>query len=131
MIKRFYDEAIGSGHLNLIDELASDDLVDHEEGFPGQPQGKEGVKFFVNALRQAFPDIKATVDVTLDQGELAAGRAIMRGTHQGEFMGVPASNKSVEVETIDIIRVEGGKVAEHWGVTDTMGLMQQIGAIPE
>ncbi len=131
LIKRFYDEAIGSGHLNLIDELASDDLVDHEEGFPGQPQGKEGVKFFVNALRQAFPDIKATVDVTLDQGELAAGRAIMRGTHQGEFMGVPASNKSVEVETIDIIRVEDGKVAEHWGVTDTMGLMQQIGAIPE
>jgi steroid delta-isomerase-like uncharacterized protein len=131
LIKRFYDEAIGSGNLNLIDELASDDLVDHEEGFPGQPQGKEGVKFFVNALRQAFPDIKATVDVTLDQGELAAGRAIMRGTHQGEFMGVPASNKSVEVETIDIIRVEDGKVAEHWGVTDTMGLMQQIGAIPE
>jgi steroid delta-isomerase-like uncharacterized protein len=131
LIKRFYDEVIGGGNLSLIDELASDDIVDHEEGFPGQPQGKEVVKFFVNALRQAFPDIKATVDVTLDQGELAAGRAIMRGTHQGEFMGVPASNKSVEVETIDIIRVEDGKVAEHWGVTDTMGLMQQIGAIPE
>lgn len=131
LIKRFYEEAMGGGNLDLIDELASDDIVDHEEGLPGQPGGKEGVKFFVGKMRQAFPDIKVTVDVTLDQGGLAAGRAIMRGTHQGEFMGVPASNKSVEVESIDIIRVEDGKVAEHWGVTDTMSLMQQIGAIPE
>jgi steroid delta-isomerase-like uncharacterized protein len=131
LINRFYDEIIGSGNVDLIDELASDDIVDHEEGFPGQPPGKEGVKFFVNTMRQAFPDIKATVDVTLDQGELAAGRTILRGTHQGEFMGVPASNKSIEVETIDIIRVVDGRVAEHWGVTDTMTLMQQIGAIPE
>jgi predicted ester cyclase len=52
------------------------------------------------------------------------------GTHQGELLGVPASGKSVEFESIDIIRLEDGKVAEHWGVTDTMTLMQQIGAIP-
>ena len=131
LIKRFYEEIVGGGNLGLIDELAADDIVDHEEGFPGQPSGKEGVKFFVNTMRQAFPDINVSVDVTLDQGELAAGRAIMRGTHQGDFMGVPASNKAIEVETLDIIRVEDGRVAEHWGVTDTMGLMQQIGAIPE
>ena len=131
LIKRFYDEVFGNGNLDLIDELTTEGLVDHEEGLPGQPPGREGVKFFIKALREAFPDIKAEVDVTLSEGDLAAARAIARGTHEGEFMGVPPSNKSVEFEGIDIIRVEDGKVAEHWGVTDTMSLMQQIGAIPE
>lgn len=130
-IKRFYDEVIAGGNLDLIDELAADGMVDHEEGLPGQPSGKEGVKFFVNAIREAFPDIQANTDVTLSQGDLGAARTTLRGTHQGELMGVAATNTSVEFETLDILRMEGDKVAEHWGVTDTMGLMQQLGAIPE
>jgi len=130
LINRFYDETIGSGNLDLIDELTADGFVDHEEGFPGQPEGKEGIKFFVTAMREAFPDIKATVGETLEDGDLASARVTLRGTHKGEFMGVPASDKSVEVETIDIIRIEDGKCAEHWGVTDNMSLMQQIGAVP-
>ena len=131
LIRRFYDEAVGGGNLDLVDELTADDFVDHEEGFPGQPPGKEGVGFFINTLREAFPDIRARVDITLDEGDLGAARGILTGTHQGDFLGVAATNKSVEFEVIDIIRVEDGKVAEHWGLTDTMALMQQIGAIPE
>jgi steroid delta-isomerase-like uncharacterized protein len=130
LIRRFYDETIGNGNLDLIDELTADEFVDHEEGFPGQPEGKEGIKFFVTAMRDAFPDIKATVGEMLEDGDLASARVTLRGTHKGEFMGVPASDKSVEVETIDIIRVADGKCAEHWGVTDNMSLMQQIGAVP-
>jgi steroid delta-isomerase-like uncharacterized protein len=128
---RFWEEAVSAGNLDAIDELVADDIVEHEEGFPGQPPGKEGVKFFVSTLREAFPDIKATVGNTLADGNLAAGEATLTGTHKGEFMGVPASDKSFEISSVDIIRVEDGKVAEHWGVTDTMSLMQQIGAIPE
>jgi steroid delta-isomerase-like uncharacterized protein len=131
LIGRFYTEVLGRGNFDALDELVADDVIDHEEGFPGQPSGKEGVKFFVNAMRAAFPDIKAEVGQPLAQGDLAAARAVITGTHTGEFMGVPASNKSFEVESIDIIRVDDGKVVEHWGVTDTMSLMQQIGAIPE
>lgn len=130
LINRFYDETIGNGNLDLIDELTADEFVDHEEGFPGQPEGKEGIKFFVTTMREAFPDIKATVGETLEDGDLASARVTLRGTHKGEFMGVPASDKSVEIETIDIIRVADGKCAEHWGVTDNMSLMQQIGAVP-
>jgi steroid delta-isomerase-like uncharacterized protein len=131
LINRFYDDILGSGNLDAVDELAAEDIVDHEEGFPGQPSGREGVKFFVNAMREAFPDIKAKIGETLEQGDLAAGSATLTGTHKGEFMGVPPSDKSFEIESVDIIRVENGKVAEHWGVTDVMSLMQQIGAIPE
>lgn len=89
------------------------------------------MRFFVETLRAAFPDLTAEVDITLEDGGLAAGRAVIKGTHEGELMGVPASGKSVEIESMDIIRVEDGKVAEHWGVTDTMALMRQVGAIPE
>jgi predicted ester cyclase len=90
------------------------------------------VHFFVNAMRGAFPDLTPkSVEPMLADGDLEAGRVILTGTHQGELMGVPASGKTVEFESIDIIRLEDGKVAEHWGVTDTLALMQQIGAVPE
>ena len=132
LIKRFYEDVIGNGNLALIDELTTDDIVDHEEGLPGQPSGREGVKFFVNAMREAFPDVRLkSIEPMMTDGNLEAARTIVAGTHEGELMGVAATGKSVEFESIDIIRVEDGKVAEHWGVTDTMSLMQQLGAIPE
>jgi steroid delta-isomerase-like uncharacterized protein len=131
LIKRFWDEVIAGGDLSLIDELTTDDMVDHEEGLPGQPPGREGVKFFVNAMREAFPDIKPkSVEPTLADGDLEAARTIVTGTHKGALMGVAATDKTVEFESVDIIRVEDGKVAEHWGVTDVMSLMQQLGAVP-
>jgi steroid delta-isomerase-like uncharacterized protein len=130
LIQEFYDEMLTNGNLDKIDDLVTDDVVDHEEGLPGQPEGKEGVAFFVNMMREAFSDIKATVGPSLESGDLAAAQLTITGKHTGEFMGVPASDKSFEIECIDIIRIEDGKCAEHWGVTDNMALMQQIGAVP-
>lgn len=131
LIKRFYEDVIGNGNLALIDELTTDDIADHEEGLPGQPSGREGVKFFVGAMREAFPDVRVkSIEPMMTDGNLEAARVILAGTHEGELMGVSATGKSVEFESIDIIRVEDGKVAEHWGVTDTLSLMQQLGAIP-
>jgi steroid delta-isomerase-like uncharacterized protein len=130
LIQRFYDEVLGGGDLALIDELATGDMVDHEEGLPGQPAGLEGVRFFVNAMREAFPDIKAkSTEPALADGDLEAVRTVLTGTHKGEFMGVAATDKTVEFESVDIVRLEDGKVAEHWGVTDVMSLMQQLGAV--
>ena len=132
LIKRFYDEVISGGDLSLIDELTTDGLQDHEEGLPGQPSGREGVKFFVAAMREAFPDIHTkSVGPTAFDGDLETARTVLAGTHKGELMGVAPTGREVEIESIDIIRVEDGKVAEHWGVTDVMSLMQQLGAVPE
>ena len=131
LIKRFYDEVLVGGNLSLIDELVMDDVVDHEEGFPGQPPGKEGVRFYVNTIRTAFPDLSVkTVEPALAEGDLEAAHSILTGTHQGDFAGSPPSGNSVEFSGVDIIRVVDGKVAEHWGSTDTLSLMQQIGAVP-
>jgi steroid delta-isomerase-like uncharacterized protein len=131
LIQEFYDEMLTNGNLDKLDDLVTNDVVDHEQGLPGQPEGKEGVTFFVNAMRGAFSDIKATADQTIESGDLACAHSTITGKHTGEWMGVPASDKTFEIESIDIIRIEDGKCAEHWGVTDNMALMMQIGAIPE
>ena len=130
LIQEFYDEMLGKGNLDRIDEFVTDDVVDHEEGMPGQPEGKEGVAFFVNTMREAFSDIEAKMNQSLESGDMAAAQMTLTGKHTGDFMGVPASGKSFEVECMDIIRIEDGKCVEHWGVTDMMSLMQQIGAVP-
>jgi steroid delta-isomerase-like uncharacterized protein len=130
LIQEFYDEMLSKGNLDKLDDLVTDDVIDHEQGMPGQPEGKEGVRFFVNAMREAFSDIKAKVDVSVESGDMCAARVTISGKHTGEFMGVPATDKSFEIEGIDIVRFEDGKCAEHWGVTDNMALMQQIGAVP-
>lgn len=131
LIKRFYNEVIVGGNFSLIDELVLDDYVDHEERMPGQPEGKEGVKFYANTVRTAFPDltVKAT-EPALADGNLECAYVTLAGTHQGDFAGIPASGRTVEFSGIDIIRLQDGKVAEHWGSTDMLGLMQQLGAVP-
>jgi steroid delta-isomerase-like uncharacterized protein len=130
LIQRFYDEMLGQGDLSKLDELVTDDVVDHQEGLPGQPEGKEGVAFFVNTMQSAFSDVNATIGPSVESGDMASALVTISGKHTGEFMGVPATDRPFEVEGIDIIRIEDGKCAEHWGVTDNMALMQQIGAVP-
>ena len=81
-------------------------------------------------FRAGFPDLRATVEDAFEQGERVAARVRDRGTHQGEFMGVQPTGRPIDIETIDIVRIVDGKCVEHWGVTDNLALMQQIGAIP-
>ena len=131
LIERFYRDVIEGGNLNLIDELSTDDFVDHEEALPGQPPGKAGIRHFVNAVRTAFPDIRVkSLEPLLADGNMEACHVVLTGTHRGELAGVAGTGKSVEFDGTDIIRVEDGKVAEHWGTTNNLKLMQQIGAIP-
>jgi steroid delta-isomerase-like uncharacterized protein len=130
LIQEFYDEMLSKGNMDAIDELVTDDVVDHEQGLPGQPEGKEGVRFFVNTMRDAFSDLRATMGPTVESGDMASAQVTITGRHTGEFMGVPATDKSFEIKSIDIVRFEDGKCAEHWGVTDNMALMQQIGGVP-
>lgn len=130
LLRRFYEEVLAGGNLALIDEFVLDDIQDHEDPMPGQPPGKDGVKFYTNAIRTAFPDLTVKLDPAIADGGLEAAHVVLSGTHKGEFLGIPASGKSVEFSSVDIIRIEDGKVAEHWGSSDTLSLMQQIGAIP-
>ena len=111
--------------ISIIDELVVPDVVEHEELPPGIPAGREGVKLFFTMLRGAFPDIKATIGDIIAEGDKVAARSTWSGTHKGELMGIPPTDKSVSFGVIDIIRIAGGKFVEHWGQTDEMGMMQQ------
>ena len=81
-------------------------------------------------LRSGIPDFKATIDDVVAEGDRVVIRMTFRGTQTGEFMGMPPTGKSISVGVIDIFRIAGGKIVEHWGQMDSMGMMQQLGAIP-
>jgi len=129
LIHRLYDEVINGGDVGLLDELVAADFVEHEE-FPGLPGGREGMKQFFAMMRTAFPDFRMAVDDVIAEGDKVVARATMSGTHKGEFMGMEPTGKQFRVSAIDVIRFASGKAAEHWGVTDTAGMMEQLGAIP-
>ena len=129
LMRQIYD-VITTGEADRADELLAEDLIEHEEGPPGSPPGREGFKEFVRRIKTAFPDLECQIEDMTADGDKVWARARLTGTHQGEFMGVAATGTRVEFEVIDIGRFENGKGVEHWGVSDAMTLMMQIGAIP-
>ena len=89
--RRFYDEVFTQGNLDVIDELAHDDFVEHEE-LPGLPPGKEGLRFFATAMREAFPDLTVSVEDIIVEDNKAASRVRFSGTQRGEFLGIPPTD---------------------------------------
>ena len=130
LIVRFVEELFNRGNMGIVGEIFAPDFIEHEQLPPGIPIGREGVKVMTTMLRNAFPDFKATIDDILAEGDKVVVRMTWSGTQKGEFMGVPAAGKRVSFGVIDIIRIADGKFVEHWGQMDSMGMMQQLGAIP-
>jgi steroid delta-isomerase-like uncharacterized protein len=126
--RRFY-EAINQGNLDAFDEFVAADLVDHNL-VPGQAPGLEGLKQAIAGIRAGFPDFQVTNEEIIAQGDRVVVRSTVRGTHQGEFEGIPPTGKPVEIGAIDIWRVVDGKLVEVWHVEELLSLMGQIGAIP-
>jgi steroid delta-isomerase-like uncharacterized protein len=123
-------ERINGGDLDHYAELVSDDFVEHLD-VPGLPATKSGMLQYFGMILGAFPDLHFVVDdLIVGEGKTVA-RATVSGTHRGDFMGVPATGKRVEIQLIDIMGFgEGGLINEHWGVADMLSLLQQIGAVP-
>jgi steroid delta-isomerase-like uncharacterized protein len=120
-----YDEILNKGNLDAFDELCAPNFVKH--AIPPSPDyGIEGSKQSVLMLRKAFPDIKYTVEDMIEDGDKLVARWSAKGTHKGEFMGIPPTGKQVFFSGIEIIRVEDGKAVEEWEELDRAGLMQQL-----
>ena len=130
LLRRFYEELWSQGDLEAIPELVAENVVDHHP-LPGAPPGREGLAALVTTWRTAFPDMRETVEDLIAEGDKVVGRFSMRGTHGGEFMGVPPTDRSVTMSGIDIVRVAGGKIAEFWYGEHLLELMQQLGAAPD
>jgi steroid delta-isomerase-like uncharacterized protein len=123
-------ELINAGDIDGFGNLMADDFIEHEE-MPGLTPTKEGVLDMFRMYRTAFPDLQMHAEEVLVSGDKTVTRVRATGTHQGELMGMPPTGKSVEVKLIDIMQFnDAGLVREHWGLMDTLSMMQQLGAIP-
>jgi predicted ester cyclase len=129
--RRIPEEVINSGNLDLADEVFASDYIEHVPVRPGVPGGLEGFKAFFTMVRAAFPDLHCTVENVLAEGDLVAGHLTVRGTHQGEFMGIAPTGREVTWTETHVGRFENGKLVEHWGNIDDLGMMQQLGVMEQ
>ncbi|MBV9282520.1 MAG: ester cyclase [Chloroflexi bacterium] len=121
-------EAMNTKDLDVFDEVLAPTYVNHD--MPAPAPGPDGFKQVMAMFLRGFPDFRLTVEETLAQGDTVATRGYMTGTHDGEFMGIPATGKRVTVSYMDFWRLENGKAVENWVRLDQLGLLQQLGVIP-
>ena len=129
LVRRMYEEVWNEGKLEVIDEICAPDYIGI--GPYGNEHGPESVKRGVANRRKAFPDIHVTIEDMIAAGDKVVARLTFRGTHKGEFQGIQPTNKEVTWSGIWIYRVANGKFVERWHNYDMLGLMQQLGAIPD
>jgi len=124
-------ELIRAGDLDGFFDHLADDFVEHESG-PGLEPTKAGTKQLFGMMTAGFPDLRFDAEDILESGDKVVARARVTGTNKGDFIGIPASGKGIDIQAIDILRFGAdGLVHEHWGVMDIMSMMQQIGAVPQ
>jgi predicted ester cyclase len=129
IVRRFIDEYQTGGDERAFAELLHPDVVDHSRP-PGIAPGAEGVRQQFDGFRAGLPDFRATILYMLAEGDLVITHKAFHGTHTGELMGIAPTGREVEILVMDLVRIEDGRIVEHWNVVDRLGLLQQLGAIP-
>lgn len=125
------EDAFTGGDLDLLDELVAEEYVGYDLAQPEPMRGPADVRRTMEMYRAAFPDLAFELHETLADGELVAIRWTSRGTHEGELMGIDPTGAKTEVVGIEIDRVRDGKMVESWIAWDALGLLQQLGVVPE
>jgi predicted ester cyclase len=131
LVERLYGGLMARGNTAAADEVLADDYLDHD--IPGVGEGgRHELVTAVQAVRASLPDIAPHLGPILAEGDLVAVRVEARGTHTGAPFppGIPATGKSVTWKEVHVFRCAGGRIAEHWGVFDMLGILQQLGALP-
>ena len=129
LYQRMVDEVVNQGKFEVVDELYHPDFVDHSAP-PGAPGGLDGVKMIFGMFRTGFPDVKFTIADMVAEDDIVATLVHGEGTHTGDFMGIPPSGNHAIWRSVGFFKVKDGKIAEHWGIPDLLGLLIQIGVIP-
>jgi steroid delta-isomerase-like uncharacterized protein len=125
LVGKIFDEIIGRQNFDALNSIIAHDFVHRSSG----AQGPEGFKQMVGQFFEGFPDMKVTVENIIAQDDLVATRGHWTGTHKGNFAGVPASGKRVNVEYVDFWRFKDGKAIENWVQMDMLGALTQVGAM--
>ena len=131
LVRRFFEEAFGQGHLAVVDEVMASHWVDHTTGTPpGLANGSEGAKQLISLYRKGVPDLAFHIEDQLAEGDKVVTRWRSGGTQAGELFGMAATGKKAIVTGITIDRCVDGKIVESWGVFDQLGMLQQLGLAP-
>ena len=120
-------ENASQGNFDALDAIVSPDYVLH----PDEIRGVAGLREMVESFRSAIAGLRITIDQQFTEGDHVATRYTVRGTHEGDLMGAPATGRAVEFTGITISRCRDGKIVEEWELVDTVGLLRQVGALPE
>lgn len=128
LVTRYVYE-VNMQNYDAFDEFVVEDYLDHDP-IPGQQPGREPLKQAYRAFSNAFPDIWFTFEDLIAEGDMVVGRGVIEGTHKGEFLGIPPTNKKIHWTGTRMFRVRNGKVAEGWINFDMLGMLQQLGVIP-
>jgi steroid delta-isomerase-like uncharacterized protein len=129
-IRRYFEEVWNRGNLDELDLLLDANYTNHTPSTPNPPPGPAGLKPIVRALRSAFPDLHYEIKDIIATEDSVIARVVMTGTHRGDLFGLPPTGRRIEVDQINIEHIRGGRIFEHWRVTDELTLMKQLGFFP-
>ena len=127
-VRRLLAEAFSHGEYAVIDEIVAPDCVEHQNGSQGI--GPEAVRRTASGLRASFPDLQLDIEDVVATEDTVWVRVRGRGTDTGGVAGRPPSGRPFEIDIIDVVRFRDGKMVDHWGVADRLGMLQQVGAMP-
>jgi steroid delta-isomerase-like uncharacterized protein len=131
VIRRSFEELWNKGNLSVADELFTPNYAHHDPSTPDVGRGPESEKLRVTLYRTAFPDLRLTIEDIIAEGETVMARWSCRGTHKGDLSGIAPTGKQVTISGMSIARFDSGKMVEGWVNWDALGLMQQLGVVPE
>ena len=127
--RRIWEEIFPSGDVDGLAEVLAEDGIDHGAR-PDEPQGLAGAQQTMLWLRSVFSEQRWEIRQVVGEGDVVVVYCTLHGRHTGDLMGIPPTNREVAQDYVHIVRFRDGKVVEHWGVRDDMGLMQQLGVLP-
>jgi len=130
VFRRLIEEGFNAGGVAVVPDLLTEDFIEHQDNGPGTPTGIDAVTAKIGALHRAFPDFSLTIEDVIAQGDRVWARLRAKGTNTGPFIG-PPTGAVMSIDVIDICRFQDGRIAEHWGVADRLGTMEQIGRVPQ
>ena len=131
IVRRLFEELWNKGNLSVADQLFSPNYANHDPSTPDVGRGPESEKKRATLYRTAFPDLQLTIEDLLAEGETVMARWSCRGTHKGDLSGIAPTGKQFTISGVSIARLANGKMAEGWVNWDALGLMQQLGVVPE
>ena len=129
LVRRLFEEVWNQGNLAAIDELFAPSYIRYDPAAP-EAKGLAGFKQLVVMLRTAFPDLHFTLEEIIAEDDKVMTRALLRGTHRGEYLGIAPTGKPVAVMGMVVLRIAQGKFQEGWLMMDNLGLLQQLGMVP-